>query len=325
VTAVRAGRRPEVSVVICAYTERRWDDTLAAVASVAGQSYPPLETIIVVDHNPSLQARLAAELPAVTVLRNSQPPGLSGGKNTGTQAARGDIIAFLDDDATASPDWLKFMVDSFGQDVAGVGGLTLPAWQTARPAWFPGEFDWVVGCTYTGIAAPGGPVRNLLGGNASFRKEAFAVAGGFRSGIGRDGGGLPAGGEETEFCIRLRQRSPRATLRFDHRAVIWHRVPDERSRLSYFLTRCYAEGLSKALVAGNVGAADGLSAERRHALRALPAGAARGLADAVRGDPSGLGRAGAIVAGLAACVAGYGTGRARAKIRHRASEREGDR
>ena len=263
--AERAGRL-DVSVIICAYTERRWHDTLAAVASVAAQSYPALETIVVVDFNPSLYQRLKAELPDVTVVANREAPGLSGGKNTGIAMARGDIVAFLDDDAIAAPDWLKFMVDSYaGGAVAGVGGLTLPLWQTSRPSWFPGEFDWVVGCTYIGMPASGAPMRNLLGGNASFRREAFTKAGGFRSGIGRSGRGLPAGGEETEFCIRLRQRSPGTVLLFDDRAVIWHRVPDARSRFSYFLTRCYAEGLSKALVTSNVGVADGLSAERSHA------------------------------------------------------------
>jgi hypothetical protein len=154
-------------------------------------------------------------------------------------------------------------------------------------------------------------VRNLLGGNASFRREAFTKAGGFRSGIGRSGRGLPGGCEETEFCIRLRQRSPSSELLFDNRAVIWHRVPDARSTFSYFLTRCYAEGLSKAQVTSNVGMAEGLSAERAHALRALPSGVGRGLTEAVRGDESGLGRAAAIVAGLAAAVAGYCIGSAR--------------
>jgi GT2 family glycosyltransferase len=303
-------------VIICAFTERRWADTLAAVASVAAQSRLALETIVVVDYNPSLYLRLQAELPDVTVLRNQHARGLSGGKNTGIAVAQGDIIAFLDDDAIASPDWLKFMVDSYAADVIGVGGLTLPLWQTARPPWFPGEFDWVVGCTYLGMAAAPAPLRNLLGGNASFRREAFALAGGFRSGIGRSGQGLPAGGEETEFCIRLRQRSPASMLRFENRAVIRHRVSDARCRFSYFLTRCYAEGLSKALVTGNVGVGDGLSAERGHALRALPQGVARGLTDTARGDAAGLGRSGAIVAGFAAAVAGYGAGLARGTLRN---------
>ncbi len=102
--------------------------------------------------------------------------------------------------------------------------------------------------------------------------------------------------------------SPESVLLFDDRAVIRHLVPADRCRFSYFRSRCYAEGLSKALVTASVGASDGLSAERRYTTRTLPAGVTRGLADLLRGDLSGLGRAGAIVTGLAAAAAGYSVG-----------------
>jgi GT2 family glycosyltransferase len=296
-------------VIICAYTEKRWDDTLAAVASVREQSLAADETIVVVDHNPVLHERLSAELPDAIVLQNRERQGLSGGKNTGVAAARGEILVFLDDDAVAEPNWLKFLVDSFGDPrVAGVGGLTLPLWQTRRPSWFPAEFDWAVGCTYVGMPTSPAPVRNLHGGNASFRRTAFAAAGGFRNGIGRSASKLPGGGEETEFCIRLSQRVPDCLLLFDNRAVIWHRVPAQRCTPRYFVTRCYAEGLSKALVTRSVGSAAGLSSERRYALATLPRGVARGLADAATGRFAGFGRAAAIMTGLAASAAGYCVG-----------------
>jgi hypothetical protein len=91
--------------------------------------------------------------------------------------------------------------------------------------------------------------------------------------------------------------------------VIWHRVPDQRGRLRYFVIRCYAEGLSKAVVTRRVGSADGLAAERRHAFATLPAGLARYVGASARGDLTGLGRAGAIIAGLSATTAGYLAGR----------------
>ena len=185
---------------------------------------------------------------------------------------------------------------------------TLPNWRAPRPAWFPEEFAWVVGCTYRGMPAVRAPVRNLLGGNASFRREAFEIAGGFQNGIGRSAGKRPLGCEETEFCIRVSQRSPEAVFLFDHRATIWHLVTAERCRFSYFRSRCYAEGLSKALVTASVGTADGLSTERRYTTRVLPSGVAHGVADALRGDLPGLGRAGAIVTGVGATAAGYAAG-----------------
>uniref|UniRef100_UPI0015860E46 glycosyltransferase family 2 protein n=1 Tax=Streptomyces sp. TRM64462 TaxID=2741726 RepID=UPI0015860E46 len=99
------------TVVICVYTEDRWDDILAAVGSVRRQSRPALETLLVVDHNPALLERLTKEygddVEEVRVLANAGPRGLSAGRNTGIAAARGDIVAFLDDDAVAERDWLR--------------------------------------------------------------------------------------------------------------------------------------------------------------------------------------------------------------------------
>jgi GT2 family glycosyltransferase len=298
-----------VSVVICAHTERRWDDTLAAVGSVRGQSYAAKELMVVVDHNRPLYERLKAALPDAMVVENREQQGLSGGKNTGIAMAGGDVVAFLDDDAVADVDWLKFMIASYEErGVVGVGGLTLPKWDTRRPAWFPKEFDWVVGCTYVGMPDHRAPVRNLLGGNASFLREIFGQVGGFQSGIGRAQGKRPLGCEETEFCIRLNQQMPGAVLLYDNRAKIWHRVAAERSRFAYYRSRCYAEGLSKAMVTRSVGASDGLSSERHYSTRTLPRGVVRGLGDAVRGDAAGAGRAGAIIAGLATVTAGYAAG-----------------
>jgi glucosyl-dolichyl phosphate glucuronosyltransferase len=297
------------SVVICAHTERRWNDTLAAAASVRGQNYAAKELIVVVDHNQSLYERLKSALPDAMVVENREQQGLSGGKNTGIAAASGEIVAFLDDDAVADADWLKFMICSYEEpEVVGVGGLTLPNWDTRRPAWFPEEFDWVVGCTYVGMPEHRAPVRNLLGGNASFRREVFGHVGGFRSGIGRAQGKRPLGCEETEFCIRLTQHMPSVVMIFDNRAKIWHRVAAERTRFAYYRSRCYAEGLSKAMVTRSVGASDGLSSERQYTTKTLPRGVVRGFGDALRGDAAGVGRAGAIIAGLATVTAGYAVG-----------------
>ncbi|MGW9450329.1 glycosyltransferase family 2 protein [Streptomyces sp. NPDC055632] len=312
---------PGFSVVICVYTEDRWEDILAAVGSVRKQSLPALETLLVVDHNERLRARLAEEYAdarlreEVRVLANAGPRGLSAGRNTGIAAARGGFVAFLDDDAVAERDWLRHFAGAYDDPrVMAVGGRTLPSWASGRrPAWFPEEFDWVVGCTYRGLAPGRVPVRNVLGGNASFRRTAFDAAGGFATGIGRDGDRRPLGCEETELCIRLSTALPGAILLMDDRAVIHHKVPAVRERFAYFRTRVYAEGLSKALVARSVGARKGLESERRYTTRVLPAGVLRGVRDALRGRSGGAGRAGAIVTGVTLAAGGYALGRLRAR------------
>jgi glycosyltransferase involved in cell wall biosynthesis len=325
----------DVSVIICVYTEERWGDLLAAVDSALDQSQPPVEVLVVVDHNPRLQERLGrrlADTPSVLVLPNGQARGLSGGRNTGIGVARGQIIAFLDDDAVAERDWLRWFVDGFAApEVMGVGGLTLPVWASGvRPSWYPAEFDWVHGATYLGMPTGRAQVRNVLGGNASFRRAAFDIAGGFSSGIGRgadageDGRPLrPLGGEETELCIRIKQGRPESVFLFDDRSVIHHKVPAARERFGYFRTRCWAEGLSKAQIAGSVGAGDGLSAERFYASRTLPVGIARGLTDVLHGDVHGLARAAAIASGGLITAVGFARGSWQSR-RHRRRDLFGD-
>lgn len=309
---------PDISVVICVYTEDRWEDILAAVASVRTQSRPARETLLVVDHNQALLDRLSKEYKEteeVRVLANAGPRGLSAGRNTGIAASGGEVIAFLDDDAVAERDWLRHFAEGYEDPrVMAVGGRTMPIWASGRrPAWFPAEFDWVVGCTYKGLPPGRVRVRNVLGGNASFRRTAFDAAGGFATGIGRDGDRRPLGCEETELCIRLTRARPDAVLLIDDRAVIHHRVPEVREHFAYFRTRTYAEGLSKALVARSVGADKGLESERRYTTRVLPAGVARGLRDALLARPGGAGRAAAIVAGVVTAAGGYALGSVRAR------------
>jgi glycosyltransferase involved in cell wall biosynthesis len=318
-------RRPEpagsirhpgsVSVVICAYTLDRWTDLVEAVRSVAQQSAPAVETIVVVDHEPELLSRVRRDLPDVIAIPNDEQRGLSGARNSAVRRAGGGIIAFLDDDARADRDWLAQLLRVYAEsDALGVGGSIEADWRQGRPGWFPPEFDWVVGCSYRGLPETPTNVRNLIGANMSFRREVFELIGGFNTDVGRVGA-LPVGCEETEFCIRLRQRQPGAMTLLEQRARVQHRVPAGRSGWRYFRERCFAEGRSKAIVAQRLGADDALSTERSYVARTLPRGVVRGLADAVlRSDPAGLQRALAIVAGLAMTAAGYVAGRVRAVL-----------
>lgn len=299
--------RPDVSVVICTYTEHRWPELHQAVESARRQSHAAREVIVVVDHNAKLLKRVHAEIRNVVAVPNSGVRGLAGARNSGTSMARSPVVAFLDDDAIADHDWLASLSAPYASpDVLGVGGRIDPLWVVGtRPACFPSEFDWVVGCTYRGMPEHAGFVRNVIGANMSFRLDVLVATGGFRVGMGRVGS-RPVGCEETELCIRAGQQFHGGRFMFEPRARVLHRVPAERAGWRYFRDRCVAEGYSKALVTRCVGTSDGLSSERHYVLRTLPAGVARGMGDALRrGDPSGLGRGTAIAAGLALTSAGY--------------------
>jgi GT2 family glycosyltransferase len=261
---------------------------------------------VVVDHNSALLERVCAGLPDVIAVKNEEEHGLSGARNSGLAVAQGDIIAFLDDDAIAAPNWLEELTHDYRDpQVVGIGGAILPIWMHHQPAWFPEEFNWVVGCSYRGLPSATVKVRNLIGCNMSFRREVFDAVGGFRSGIGRVDT-RPVGCEETELCIRVRQLWPDRLLLYKPTARVFHHVPSNRASWRYFFARCYGEGIAKAAVSRYIGVKDGLESEWKYSLQTLPTGVARGIAEAaLERNPAGLARAGAIVAGLAVTTTGY--------------------
>lgn len=296
----------KISVVICTYTEKRWDALVAAITSVQQQSTPPHEIIVVSDNNPAIAACLCVCFPAVVVVEHTGTPGLSSARNAGVAHATGDIVAFIDDDAVADEDWLTRLDRAYEhQRVLGAGGKVLPQWAGERPRWFPEEFDWVVGCSYRGLPRRASPVRNFIGCNMSFRREVLDGVEGFQDALGRVAA-HPAGCEETDLCIRIGERWPEGILLYDPRAVVRHIVPASRGNLRYFLSRCFFEGRSKALLARLVGSRAGLSSERRYTLQTLPSGILMGLYDSIAHlNWYGIARASAILVGLLSTTAGY--------------------
>ena len=113
-----------ISVVVCAYTERRWDDLIAAIRSLQRQTLVPREIILVIDHNPTLLAKAREQFKGISLIENGQPRGLSGARNSGIVVAQGDIIAFMDEDAEAAPNWLENLAAHYAD--ANVMAVLLP-------------------------------------------------------------------------------------------------------------------------------------------------------------------------------------------------------
>jgi glycosyltransferase involved in cell wall biosynthesis len=290
------------SVVIAAFSSDRWDYLRDAVASVAAQTRPALETIVVIDHNPDLLARARRELPGTVVIPNAGARGASGARNTGVARCRGDIVVFLDDDAHATPDWLDRLLAHFTRpDVVGVGGRVDPLWATARPRWFPGEFGWTIGASYAGMPEATAPVRNVWSNNMAVRKQAFDAAGGFREDFGKVG--TASRPEDTDLCLRVA-----GTWLYEPASAVGHWVPRRRASFRYFLRRCFDEGLGKAGLAALNGAGASTARERSYLVRILPKAISRGLRETVRGDGGGMLRNAAIVAGFGATAAGFALG-----------------
>lgn len=298
-----------VSVIICAYTLERWEGLSRAVRSVQEQRAAPQEVIVVIDHNPDLLARAQSEFSDCLVVENSEGRGLSGARNSGMAAAHEEIVAFMDDDAEADAGWLAALAAALSvETVVGAGGTISPRWEGGRPTWFPPAFDWVIGCTYEGYPTVPTQVRNVLGCNMAFRRSALTSIGGFRRELGRLGA-LPFGVEETEICIRLTAALPDSSIMHVPSALVHHTVPRERATWRYFRRRCFAEGVSKAILTRLVGQPQALATERRYASSVLPRAVLGSLRQAIlRRKPGLVMRAVAIVTGLAITAAGYGWG-----------------
>lgn len=297
-----------VSIVIPCHTEEGWDALVGAVASARAQQPRAAEVVVVVDHNPQLYYRVRRDLPGVTVLQNRSERGASGTRNTGAWHCGTPLVAFLDGDITAGPQWLARLVAPFDDpSVVGTGGAIAPAWARQRPQWLPDELLWAVGASHAGLPTTTTPVRNVWSASMVVRRDVFAAVGGFREGFGKIGKRNRP--EDTELCLRMSGAGGR--WMYVPGAVVEHHVPVERSTFAFVLRRCYAEGRGKVQMARLHDGSRSLGAERSYLSRTLPRAVLRGLSGAVRGPEAGqpdrtshAARAGTVVAAVTAAAAG---------------------
>jgi GT2 family glycosyltransferase len=288
---------PAASVVIACHTDERWPSLLHAIASARAQE--PAQMIVAVDHNPGLCTRLRDIPEPIEVVDHRGVPGASGTRNAGAKLATAPVLVFLDDDVRTRAGWLHELLAPLADaGVVGSGGLTEPAWEGPRPAWFPDEFAWVVGGSYAGLPTTAGPVRNVWSENMAVRRGEFEMVGGFRTGFGKLGS--TSRPEDTDLCLRINARAPGTRWMYVPAAVVDHEVPSERATLAFFLRRCYSEGAGKVELSAHLGRDRDLGAERSYLLRTLPAAIAHYL------RTGNVSRALAILAGVLAAAAGAG-------------------
>jgi glucosyl-dolichyl phosphate glucuronosyltransferase len=298
--------RRDVSVVIPAYSSERWDLTCQAISSVLTQTVLPGELLVCIDHNRALFERfqehvgqLNASVPMVRVIESKYEGHQAASRTTAVECAKGDILVFLDDDASGDPSWLEIMLRGLNQtDVIAVGGAPLPVYSVARPSWFPFEFDWIFGCAYSGLPKTAEPVLHLIGTTIAARREDLLAIDGFQFDVF----------EDLVMCHRLLQLSPNSTLLYEPAAIVRHYVHENRLKWSYFWRRIFWVNRVKVSVMRSLGDGANLTAERRFVGQALFGGTARGVREFLSGDPSGLLRAGATVIGVGLAGTGYVVG-----------------
>jgi glucosyl-dolichyl phosphate glucuronosyltransferase len=234
-----------MAVVVCTSSRERLPLLRACVGSILGADPQPNELIVVVDGDRSLAREVAASLPSRVRVIHSDEDGLSAARNIGLAAARTDVVAFVDDDASVDRGWLGALATALSgdEDIIGAGGPVLPIWEADR-RWMPDELLWVVGCTYTGHRVQAGPIRNPLGCNMAFRRQALLAAGGFCTTFGKRGRTLQTC-DETELGLRLEQVHGPGRIIYVPDASVHHFVPAARISWRLLARRSVSEGLAK--------------------------------------------------------------------------------
>jgi glycosyltransferase involved in cell wall biosynthesis len=243
-----------ISIIVTSYTTERLKDIMELLDSIKGQTYPDIETIFIVECSKDLIVEITAQKQNMRNLRvvyNDGEPGLSAARNLGIKEAKGEIIAFIDDDAVLSPEWAEATAKAYAGNasVIGVTGPILPLWEESSMAWFPREFYWIFSCTYYDWTEPT-EVRNGYGTNISFKREAFDASGLFLTNLGAKGGGESGkhelSGDETEFSIRVRGKTGKHIFYYPD-IKVQHRVYKYRLTSRFIAKRGYWEGYTKAM------------------------------------------------------------------------------
>ncbi|QSG12631.1 Glycosyl transferase family 2 [Halapricum desulfuricans] len=242
-----------VSVVLCTHTLDRYHDLLETAKSVRKQIYDEVELVLVSDGSEAVTRQFErdfGESEDVVITALDENRGLLEARNHGAEVAGGDVVAFIDDDAIADPEWVSQLVDAYErQDVPAVGGKMVPEWVAGKPAFLPEEFYWLVGVTHRGFGPDGdreaaGEVRNTFGSNISFRRDVFLDLGGFDTDIGGRQGDANLQGGETELGARLRQEYGRGVW-YNPQAEVAHKVFEYRTDPKWLLDRAFWQGYSK--------------------------------------------------------------------------------
>jgi glycosyltransferase involved in cell wall biosynthesis len=230
----------KITVILCTYN--RSVDLANALNSVAASTIPQSTEweVLVVDNNSTDQTRKVVEsfclrFPGRFRYLFEPRQGKSHALNTGIREARGDILAFMDDDVTVEPAWLQNLTAALGDgEWVGAGGRILPERTFQLPSWLSVDGRYALApLAMFDLGPQAGPLNEPpFGTNMAFLKKVFEKYDGFRIDLGpRPGSEIRS--EDTEFGQRLLNAGER--LRYEPSAVVYHTIPPGRLQKQYFL------------------------------------------------------------------------------------------
>jgi GT2 family glycosyltransferase len=243
---------PSISAALC--THNGCARLGAALESLLGQTlgvggYEVLVVLNACTDDSEPIALDAARRNGATVRVVREPRlGLSHARNRALAEARAAVVAFLDDDAVAEPDWLAALLRVYRQqpDAGCVGGRIHLRWESPPPRWWVGRLDEVFGWfDYPQPRMRMHHPRYPYGGNISFLRAAALQVGGFNPELGRMGRRLVAG-EEGELCYKLERAG--FAVYYDRGPLVHHCVRPDRLRRRFILRRAVMHGRSQRII-----------------------------------------------------------------------------
>jgi glycosyltransferase involved in cell wall biosynthesis len=243
----------KLSVIICTYNRGKY--IYNALKSVAENAFPHENyELLVIDNNSSDNTaqeckRFYADFPAVGYRYFAEKQqGLSHARNRGIAEAAGNILIYVDDDATVNTGYLQAYYSFFEQypSAMAAGGPVMPVYETEKPRWLSHfTIPLITGYFYKGEKIKAFEKSGFpRGGNAAYRKSVFDKTGYFNVRLGRKGGNL-IGAEEKDIFDKMRaQRMPFYYL---PGAVLYHIIPANKLTTAYFNALTVSIGRSEQL------------------------------------------------------------------------------
>jgi len=233
--------KEKVSVIVVTYNRPK--DVMETIESLFNQSVKPFE-VIVIDDGSNFHPNIEFRAETLKVIRFDQEVGLSNARNYGINIAKGDYIAFIDDDAIAEKKWIEEIKKGL-ENADVIGGAIKPLYQATPPEWW-NEKD------FGGVAGAGNEwgddvIWKIWGCNMAFRTHVFKKIGLFNPNLGRRKGKLFSF-EEIDLINRARGKG--FNVQFIPAAVVYHKVPPKRMTISYLLRFFFYSGRSKKIQEG---------------------------------------------------------------------------
>jgi glycosyltransferase involved in cell wall biosynthesis len=246
------GPAPRISVILC--TRNRAALLRKALESLASQDMPrdAFEIILVDNASSDATREVAHAYEGGARLRYvlEERIGLCIARNTGWRAARGEIVAYFDDDAIAAPGWVRAVDRAFSRPdarrIGVVGGPAEPIWEVPRPDWLPDEVAGSLTIVDWGPAEKVIPDLDrewLVGANMAMPRAALEAIGGFHPGLDRVGSNLLSSGD---IHVQKRLVAQGLLCLYAPDMLIRHLAAESRLKRGWFLRRFYWQGVSDA-------------------------------------------------------------------------------